>query len=326
MMTPDATHAPLHPSDRRWSLSHAVAAWIADLGDMVITWVAALGDIMMFGGRTMSVVGLAHAAARDAAAELLSDRRAQPAGGGPDRHVHRHGAGGAKLFAVPHRCIWKRGSARSSICRWSANWGRCWPPRCWPAASAARWPPSWARCASPSRSTPCPAWAPIPIHYLVVPRFLGCLLLIPTLTIMADFMGVVGGCVLQHRSCWASTRITIGRTRSDFVGTFDLFRRRVQEPVLRRGDRADQLPSRLSLRSRGRRRRPRRHERVRLFVRRDPDARLLPGHRAGLAFTTSLWPAGSTVCSRSEPHSHVRPIADQAEHRPSQSRWSSCAI
>ena len=31
-----------------------------------------------------------------------------------------------------------------------------------------------------------------PIHYLVVPRFLACLLLIPALTIMADFMGVVG--------------------------------------------------------------------------------------------------------------------------------------
>jgi phospholipid/cholesterol/gamma-HCH transport system permease protein len=32
-----------------------------------------------------------------------------------------------------------------------------------------------------------------PIHYLVVPRFLGCLVLIPALTTMADFMGVVGG-------------------------------------------------------------------------------------------------------------------------------------
>ena len=32
-----------------------------------------------------------------------------------------------------------------------------------------------------------------PIHYLVVPRFLACLILIPTLVIMADFMGVVGG-------------------------------------------------------------------------------------------------------------------------------------
>jgi len=32
-----------------------------------------------------------------------------------------------------------------------------------------------------------------PLHYLVVPRLLGCLVLIPALTIMADFMGVVGG-------------------------------------------------------------------------------------------------------------------------------------
>ena len=32
-----------------------------------------------------------------------------------------------------------------------------------------------------------------PIHYLVVPRFLGCVMLIPMLTIMADFMGVAGG-------------------------------------------------------------------------------------------------------------------------------------
>jgi phospholipid/cholesterol/gamma-HCH transport system permease protein len=32
-----------------------------------------------------------------------------------------------------------------------------------------------------------------PIHYLVVPRFLACFFAIPSLTIMADFMGVVGG-------------------------------------------------------------------------------------------------------------------------------------
>ena len=37
-----------------------------------------------------------------------------------------------------------------------------------------------------------------PIHYLVVPRFLGCLVLIPALTIMADFMGVVGAPVLRR--------------------------------------------------------------------------------------------------------------------------------
>jgi phospholipid/cholesterol/gamma-HCH transport system permease protein len=32
-----------------------------------------------------------------------------------------------------------------------------------------------------------------PIHYLVVPRFLACLALIPMLTIVADFTGLLGG-------------------------------------------------------------------------------------------------------------------------------------
>jgi len=35
-----------------------------------------------------------------------------------------------------------------------------------------------------------------PIHYLVVPRFLACVLLIPLLTIMANFMGVLGGALV----------------------------------------------------------------------------------------------------------------------------------
>src|SRR5262249_47357943 len=32
-----------------------------------------------------------------------------------------------------------------------------------------------------------------PIHYLAAPRFLACVLLIPLLTILANFMGVMGG-------------------------------------------------------------------------------------------------------------------------------------
>jgi phospholipid/cholesterol/gamma-HCH transport system permease protein len=61
-----------------------------------------------------------------------------------------------------------------------------------------------------------------PIHYLVVPRFLGCLVLIPTLTIMADFMGVVGGYFfsvfyldIDSHHYWSNSRA--------FVGNFDLF-------------------------------------------------------------------------------------------------------
>ena len=61
-----------------------------------------------------------------------------------------------------------------------------------------------------------------PIHYLVVPRFLACLLLIPALTIMADFMGIVGGyfyCVIiigiDHSQYLQNSR--------EFVGVFDFF-------------------------------------------------------------------------------------------------------
>lgn len=61
-----------------------------------------------------------------------------------------------------------------------------------------------------------------PIHYLVVPRFLACLFLIPTLTIMADFMGVVGGYLyavqilgIDDYHYWHNSR--------QFVGLYDLF-------------------------------------------------------------------------------------------------------
>jgi len=61
-----------------------------------------------------------------------------------------------------------------------------------------------------------------PIHYLAVPRFLACLVLIPTLTIMADFMGVVGGYAysvyilsIDQHYYWENSK--------QFVGTYDLF-------------------------------------------------------------------------------------------------------
>lgn len=61
-----------------------------------------------------------------------------------------------------------------------------------------------------------------PIHYLVVPRFLACLVLIPTLAVMADFMGVVGGAFysifilnIDSHHYWDNSR--------NFVGNFDLF-------------------------------------------------------------------------------------------------------
>jgi phospholipid/cholesterol/gamma-HCH transport system permease protein len=61
-----------------------------------------------------------------------------------------------------------------------------------------------------------------PIHYLVVPRFVACILLIPTLTVMADFMGVVGGYFyavgildIDKQHYWQNSE--------QYVGLFDLF-------------------------------------------------------------------------------------------------------
>jgi len=61
-----------------------------------------------------------------------------------------------------------------------------------------------------------------PIQYLVVPRFLSCLLLIPSLTIMAMFMGVVGGTAY----CIFILNIDIQHYTSNanaFVEVWDLF-------------------------------------------------------------------------------------------------------
>jgi phospholipid/cholesterol/gamma-HCH transport system permease protein len=60
-----------------------------------------------------------------------------------------------------------------------------------------------------------------PIHYLVVPRFLGCLVLIPSLTIMADFMGIVGGYFFSVYRLGMDPYQYDSSAR--FVGTFDLF-------------------------------------------------------------------------------------------------------
>ncbi len=56
-----------------------------------------------------------------------------------------------------------------------------------------------------------------PIRYLVLPRFLACVLLIPLLTLMADFMGVIGGGFLSTQVMgvdpyhyWSNSRTYVG--------------------------------------------------------------------------------------------------------------------
>jgi phospholipid/cholesterol/gamma-HCH transport system permease protein len=61
-----------------------------------------------------------------------------------------------------------------------------------------------------------------PIYYLVVPRFLGCLLLIPALTIMADFMGVAGAFFYAVNLLGIDAHHYLENSQH-FVGNFDLF-------------------------------------------------------------------------------------------------------
>ena len=71
-----------------------------------------------------------------------------------------------------------------------------------------------------------------PLHYLVVPRLLACGLLIPLLTIMADFMGIMGGAFICTRMYgveahfyWAHTEyyvsmwdVSMGMIKAFFFG------------------------------------------------------------------------------------------------------------
>ena len=89
-----------------------------------------------------------------------------------------------------------------------------------------------------------------PIHYLVVPRFLACMLLIPALTVMADFMGIVGG--------YFYSVIILGIDHAAYLDNTPRIRqwirfvqRHFQEPVLWRRHRHRQLLSRISIASRG---------------------------------------------------------------------------
>ncbi len=61
-----------------------------------------------------------------------------------------------------------------------------------------------------------------PIHYLVVPRFLACILLIPALTVMADFMGIVGGYFYSVMVLGIEHGPYLNNSR-EFVSGFDFF-------------------------------------------------------------------------------------------------------
>ena len=60
-----------------------------------------------------------------------------------------------------------------------------------------------------------------PIHYLVVPRFLACFLLIPLLTILANSMGVLGGLFISTRVYHIDVHHYLAHSQG-YVGLWDI--------------------------------------------------------------------------------------------------------
>ncbi len=60
-----------------------------------------------------------------------------------------------------------------------------------------------------------------PIHYLVVPRFLACFLLIPLLTILANTMGVLGGLLISTRLYHIDIHHYLAHSQN-YVGLWDI--------------------------------------------------------------------------------------------------------
>ncbi len=110
-----------------------------------------------------------------------------------------------------------------------------------------------------------------PIHYLVVPRFLACLLLIPALTIWADIMGIIGGGVYSVYLLDIDFHHYLIHAQQ-YVKGFDVGAGAFKSLFFRGRHRPDQLLPRFSLRFRRGRRRPRRHDGLRLLLHGHPDA------------------------------------------------------
>jgi phospholipid/cholesterol/gamma-HCH transport system permease protein len=183
--SPQTDRSSWHPLD-------AIYDWIADLGDVVISWVSAVGDISLFGLRMLSWLFT----------RLPKRETLLP-------NFYQIGVLSLPVVALTGTFIGMVLAVQSysqfKVLHLETRLGgvinislvRELGPVLAATMLAGRVGSAMAAELGTMRVTEqidaLASMGANPIHYLVVPRFLGCLILIPTLTIMADFMGVVGG-------------------------------------------------------------------------------------------------------------------------------------
>ena len=227
-----------------------VVEGLTDSGAVVINAFVAIGGFAQFALRAFSWTVHSPATSRDTAAQFLRRRRTQPARGGSDGDVHRDGSGRAELSFSFDSWGWKLVWVPLSTCRWSANLGPVLAATMLAGRIGSRLAAQLGTMRVTEQIDALDSMGANPIHYLVVPRFLACFFVIPSLTIMADFMGVVGGYIYSIFVLGIDKHHYLYNSQQ-FVGTWDFLSGDFQELLLRCDHCVDQLLSRLHLPTRG---------------------------------------------------------------------------
>ncbi len=198
-----------------------IAEWIADLGAVVIQWVAALGDISLFSAQTV----------RSLLTRLPKKETILP-------NFYQIGVLSLPVVALTGTFIGMVLVVQSYVQFRNMNMEselgavinmtlvRELGPVLAAVMLAGRVGSSMAAELGTMRVTEqidaLTAMGSNPIHYLVVPRFLGCLLLIPALTVLADFMGIAGAYFYAIFLLGIDWHHYLENSRA-YVGNFDLF-------------------------------------------------------------------------------------------------------
>ena len=215
-----AANPPL-PQPQPHTLIHGMTRWIADLGEVVMNWIAVLGDVALFSMRTFRWM-----VARLPRKDILMPNFYQ-IGVLSLPVVSLTGTFIGMVLAVQSYTQFRSMRLESRLgAVINESLVRELGPVLAATMLAGRVGSSIAAELGTMRVTEqIDALACIganPLYYLVVPRFLGCILLIPALTVMADFMGVVGGAFYSINILKIDSHFYWANSQS-YVGSWDLF-------------------------------------------------------------------------------------------------------